>query len=715
MKKLFTLFALLTCFLGAKAIEIVDAEVDFSKYNDISEFKFFGWGGSESARARLSIQDGCLHFHSEEATDPSWDCQFFPIGGFTPEVGVVYTLHYKVKGSINANVSMLGFGQTPYGQFPITTEWVEGTFDYECTEANGNLLMQCGDYVGDWDIAYLKITHEGVEERPAQWNNIIENGDAEGEFGEVPCFQTKEFGMNLGEDNQPSIHPAEIIEEDGNKIFVCHAKEVNPIIVWEADGEQWGVEHKAGDPKPDNAWQNQVWFVLPRPAKEGEQFRLSFKYKASENARVTTQDHTTPGAYLGGGSYGEIKFTTEWQEYSKEFSAPKPNDKGEGMQSIALNLGEDKQYLKDIDFFFDDIKIEEMVLDHGWFVTAKNINSGMVDYDFETATELTYDDGEDAYVATVGKAGDKDSWVNEIMISTVRGNSKAFKAATIKCTITAVDTWTNYEEGSNAKINLPAAGVWNIYVDPVLGQIKVEQVEGDVVKEPLNPEDCINATEVVVNAGERNMNIDEAKAAGLLADPENPTEEEKAQYNGQPWDNQFFLIGNRALEVGEEVYVKFEYKADAAATVGSQNTSGPGNYLFWKGIGSNLDFTTEWQTYEGTITIPEDTKGNQDSWTFNLSNMREANKYYFKNFIFMTGDKTENLINTEGTANLWVKERGVNNNTAYEFGTDPGTDGINSVVEGNAVSGKTFNLAGQRVSKNFKGIVVKNGKKLVVE
>ena len=709
MKKLFTLFALLTCFLSANAKEFVDAEVDFSKYTDISEFKFFGWGASESAVARLSIQDGCLHFQSEEATDPTWDCQFHPIGGFTPEVGVVYTLHYKVKGSINENISLLGLGQTPYGQFPITTEWVEGTFDYECTEANGNLLMQCGGYVGSFDIAYLKITHEGKEERPVQWQNILVNGDAEGEFGEVPCFQTKEFGMNLGEDGQPSIHTGEIIEENGNKIFVCHAKEVNPVIVFEEDTELWGTQYKAGDAKPDNAWQNQVWFVLPRAAKDGEQFKLSFKYKASKACKVSTQDHKEPGAYLGGGSYGDINFTTEWQEYSKEFSAAGT------MQSIALNLGQEI-YTEDVDFFFDDIEVSEMVLDHGLFVTAKNTNSGMVDYDFDTATEFTYDDGEEAYVATVGKAGDQDSWVNEVMISTVRGNSKAFKSATIKATISAVDTWTNYETGSNAKIKLPAAGVWKIYVDDVLKQIMVEQVEGDVVKDPLNPEDCINATEVVVNAGERNMSLDEAKAAGLLADPENPTDEEKAQYNGQPWDNQFFLIGNRALEAGEEVYVKFEYKADAAATVGSQNTTGPGSYLFWKGLG-DLNFTTEWQTYEGTITIPEDTKGNQDSWTFNLSNMREANKYYFKNFVFMTADYTENLIATEGTENLWVKERGVNNNVAYEFGTDPenpGT-GINNVVEGNAVSGKTFNLAGQRVSKNFKGIVVKNGKKLVVE
>ncbi|MCQ2255915.1 MAG: hypothetical protein MJZ29_10500, partial [Bacteroidaceae bacterium] len=137
MKKLFTLIALLAMFMGAKAETIKDAEVIFS---EVTEIPRFSWGGSESAFARLSLQDGCLHFHSEEATDPSWDCQFFPIGGVDAEPGVTYTLHYKVKGDHNGNVSMLGFGQTPYGQFAITTDWVEGTVDYECTEANGNIL-----------------------------------------------------------------------------------------------------------------------------------------------------------------------------------------------------------------------------------------------------------------------------------------------------------------------------------------------------------------------------------------------------------------------------------------------------------------------------------------------------------------------------------------------------------------------------------------------
>lgn len=709
MKKLFTLFALLVCFLGAKAIEITDFAVDYTQVGKST----VGWKADIITDDLITADAEGLHLNNPEVRPNFYDYQLWIFNNAALEVEQTYTIKFVAKvseGSATVRYRIGDWGGGIAGDLVVnSTEYQEYEVSGAATVANCGLLIQFGDYVGTVSFKSVTITHEGKEERPIQWQNIIENGDAEGEFGEVPCFQTKEFGMNLGEDGQPSIHAGEIIEENGNKIFVCHSKEVSPVIVFEEDTELWGTQYKAGDPKPDNAWQNQVWFVLPRAAKDGEQFKLSFKYKASKACKVSTQDHKEPGAYLGGGSYGDINFTTEWQEYSKEFSAAGT------MQSIALNLGQEI-YTEDVDFFFDDIEVSEMVLDHGWFVTAKNTNSGMVDYDFDTATEFTYDEGEEAYVATVGKAGDQDSWVDEIMISTVRGNSKAFKSATIKATISAVDTWTNYETGSNAKIKLPAAGVWNIYVDDVLNQIMAEQVEGDVVKDPLNPEDCINATEVVVNAGERNMNIDEAKAAGLLADPENPTDEEKAQYNGQPWDNQFFLIGNRALEAGEEVYVKFEYKADAAATVGSQNTTGPGSYLFWKGLG-DLNFTTEWQTYEGTIAIPADTNGNQDSWTFNLSNMREANKYYFKNFIFMTADYTENLIATEGTENFWVKERGVNNNTAYEFGTDPENPetGINSVVNGNAASTKVFNLAGQGVSKEFKGIVVKNGKKFIAE
>ena len=249
MKKVFTLLALLTCFLGAKAVEIVDAQVDFSQYNDISEWNFpYGWGGSESAKARLSIQDGCLHFESTEATDPSWDCQFFPIGmGNNAEVDVVYTLHYKIKGSVAQNVSMLGFGQTPYGQFPITTDWVEGTVDYVAASTDGNILMQCGDYIGTIDIAYLKITHEGKEERPVEWLEQLTNGDAEQPWADPNtrwddkennfkiCAWGKEKGHNMNDNGGWDPFPATIEEVDGSHVFVVHGQ----VADTEGDASAW--------------------------------------------------------------------------------------------------------------------------------------------------------------------------------------------------------------------------------------------------------------------------------------------------------------------------------------------------------------------------------------------------------------------------------------------------------------------------------------------
>ena len=291
MRKLFTLVALLTCFLGAKAVVFVDAEVNFAEQTAI---KLYGWGGQGTDR--LSLQDGCLFYHGEEATENPWDVQFFPIGGVEVEVGVTYTLTLKIKGSVEANIFNMSFaGVDKYEALHVTTDWQELSFDYEATGTSGDLLFQCGSYVGDWWIEYMKITHEGKEERPVEWEDILVNGDAEGDFDEVPCAYSKEWGTGVGEDGLPTPHVAVIEDMDGNKVFAVHAKKVDPPLLWDSDGEQWGQQHSAGDPMPDNTWQNQFWINFPRAMKADEQVKISFKYKASKDFRVTTQDHTHPG------------------------------------------------------------------------------------------------------------------------------------------------------------------------------------------------------------------------------------------------------------------------------------------------------------------------------------------------------------------------------------------------------------------------------------
>ena len=685
MRKLFTLFALLTCFLSANAKEFVDAEVDFSKYTDISEFKFFGWGASPSAVARLSIQDGCLHFQSEEATDPSWDCQFHPIGGFIPEVGVVYTLHYKVKGSINKNISLLGLGQTPYGQFPITTEWVEGTFDYECTEANGNLLMQCGDYVGSFDIAYLKITHEGKEERPVEWKEELTNGDAEKSWAELGladvkfddlennfkiCAWSKQKGtnVNMHDDGKEGSDPfpAEIIEEaDGNHAFIVRG------AVADTEGDASG-------------WDNQFWIQSPQSWKEGTELKIHFRYKASVPCKTNTQIHNqTPSNYKHWQAVGDVNFTTEWQEFDGTLIMDSNMANG---WSIAFNLNPDVK--EAVDFYFDDLSWQIMKLDEGYFVAGANAAEGL-DYDLDNAIEFVEDDG--VLVATVGEKG---AYVSQVMISTIRGNDVAFKGATLKPKGTIVndpETWLYYEPASLAKLNLPGAGIWKIYLDTNYNAMAFEMLEGTEIKP--------NPTEVVVKGQERDW---------LGTDKDgNPIEEQVGE--GQPYDNQFFIIANRPLSAGEVTVVEFDYVSTVDAKTTTQCHNGPGEYMHWNCIG-DVNFTTEEQHFSYKLTVPSEADG-MKSIAFNMAEIKGACDYTIKNIVWKLADGTESLIDQTGTNNFYVKEGA--GTAPYQFGTDP--SGINSVSNDNVVSGKAYNLAGQAVSKNFKGIVVKNGKKYVVE
>ncbi|MDO5526146.1 MAG: hypothetical protein Q4F85_08705 [Prevotella sp.] len=696
MKKLFTFFVFLACFLGTKAVEIVDFTVDYTQVGKST----VGWKAEIIQDEWITGDDDGLHLYNPEVTTNFYDYQLHIFNNAALEVDENYTVKIVAKvsdGSAKVRCRVGDWGGGISGEVEVSsTEYQEYILTGKATAASNFLLVQFGDYVGTVSFKSVTITHEGKEQRPVTWQNILTNGDAEGEFGEPACVQSKEFGMHLGDDGQPQVHAAEIVDEGGNKVFVCHAKEVNPVIVWDSDGEQWGVEHKAGDPMPDNAWQNQFWVVLPRAAKDGEQFKLSFRYKASRAAKVSTQDHKEPGAYLGGGSYGDLNFTTEWQEYSKEFSAAGT------MQSIAFNLGQEI-YTEDVDFFFDDVKVEEMVLDHGLFIASANTETGTVAYDFDNAVELTWDDDQQAYAATVGKKGDKDSWVNEVMISTVRGNDKAFKAATIKAVVKKPDVYVDYTEGSNGKIKLPAAGVWTIFVDTENLQMMASQLEGDIVKEPIDIKP--NPTVVVVKGKERDYLAENEDEVGA----------------GNPWDNQFFIIANRNLKPGEETVVEFDYVSTVEANTNTQCGGNEyiGQYLHWSCLG-DVKFTTEEQHFTKEFTIPAEAVGKDDDGNitvemnainFNMAVIKGACDYTIKNIVWKLKDDSETLIDMEGTKNFYVKEGA--GDTAHEFGTETG---INSVVNDTKNSSNAiYNLAGQRVSKDYKGIVIKNGSKYIVK
>ncbi|MCI6337458.1 MAG: hypothetical protein MR802_05915 [Prevotella sp.] len=715
MKKLFTLFAFLACFLGAKAEWVEDYKVDYSNY---SGFPFYVMGfvpewvdgvmtdmGGNFEYAALDNTEGKVsdvtvktnngtEYYKIEKTEGTWH-QYFIADGIPTELDGAYTVKAMVKASEACTVPVnfqwgWGEGQRVSSSLNVGTEWAEVEMDVSGIGGTSCALIAQPNTAAIIEWKYVIVGHNAKPQKPITWLEQLENGTADKTWEELGladvkyddmennykiCAWAKQKGTNVNEETGGSDpFPATIENIDGNNVFVVHG----------------AVADTEGDAA---AWDNQFWIQSQQPWKEGTQLKISFRYKASKACKTNTQMHNQkPSDYKIWYAIGDVNFTTEWQNFEKVFTidASQANT-----WSIAFNLNPDVK--EAVDFYFDDLSWQIMKLDEGYFVAGANAAEGL-DYDLDNAIEFVEEDG--LLVATVGEKG---AYVSQVMISTIRGNDAAFKGATLKPKGTIVndpDTWLDYESASLAKLNLPGAGIWKIYLDTYYNAMAFEMLEGNIV-EPIeiNP----NPTEVVVKGQERDWR-------GTDNDG-NPIEEQVGE--GQPWDNQFFIIANRALSAGEVTVVEFDYVSTVDAKTTTQCHNEPGGYMHWNCIG-DVKFTTEEQHFSYKLTVPSEADG-MKSIAFNMAEIKGACDYTIKNIVWKLEDGTESLIDQTGTKNFYVKEGA--GTAPYQFGTDPDNPetGITNVVDGNSVSGKTFNLAGQAVSKNFKGIVVKNGKKLVVE
>lgn len=695
MKKVFTLIAFLTCFLGAKAVEIEDFTVDYTQVGKST----VGWKADLIQDDWITGDEDGLHLYNPEVTPNWYDYQLWIFNGATLDVDETYTIKIVAKvsdGSATVRCRVGNWDGGISGNIEVnSTDYKEYVITGNSTTTSNGLLVQFGDYVGTVSFKSVTITHEGRVQRPKEYLEQLTNGDAEQSWKELGfdevrfddmennfkiCAWGKVKGENVSESGSWDPFPATIEEmPEGGHAFVVHA----------------AIADTEGDA---SAWDNQFWIQSPKGWKNGTEFKLHFRYKASQNATVGTQIHKQkPSDYLHWQAVGDVNFTTEWQDFDQTVTFNELP--GDGW-SIAFNLNSN---IKDAtDFYFDDLSWQVLKLDEGLFVASANSNTG-IEYDFDNATEFVTDPEDDELmVATVGTAGKEDTWVNEVMISTIRGYDSPFKGATIKPT-GALMEWGPYEDASNYKIKLPAAGVWNIYIAPETKEILFEQVEGDevVVKEPIeiNP----NPTIVVVNGKERDDLADEYNDDGSL---KQIREEEGG--TGQGWDNQFFIIANRELQAGEETVVEFKYYSTVEAKTTTQCHGEPGGYKWWNCIG-DVNFTTEEQTFSKEFTIPTEADG-MKSIAFNMAEIRGACDYTIKEIVWKLKDNTESLIDQTGTKNFYVKEGA--GDTPHEFGTP---SGISNVVTNNTVSTATYNVAGQRVSEDYKGIVIKNGKKYIVK
>ena len=726
MKKIFTLLALLTCFMGVRAADWVEVyKIDYSSYNG---FPFYVMGyvpewfdgvmtdfGSnygyvtldnadgETSDYIVTTQGGTQYYRVPR--EGAWH-QYFIADGIPTIIDGSYRVKAMVKASeaCNINVNMgwgWGDGQQMGTSVAIPTDWTEVEWEYSGIAGSScNLVAQPGGFTGTIEWKYVIVEEYQKEQRPTTWQEWLTSdgqpvivdgnpiptymGDAETPWADpnvrfddqeknfLICAWSKEKGRNMNDDGGWDPFPSDIEEVDGSHVFVCH-------------GQPATTEGDA------SAWDNQFWIQSPKSWKSGDQIKIHFRYKASAPVSSTdTQIHyQNPSNYLIWHAIGNIAFTEEWQEFDGTMTIA---DDMAGGWSIAFNLN---TVVKDaVTFYFDDLSWQSMKLEEGYFVAGSNPSKG-IEYDFDGAVQFVWDDTQEipCYVATIG---DKNTYVSQVMISTVRGNDAAFKSNTIKPAgeiTNDPENWLDYTEASLAKLNLPGEGIWKIRLLDEYRAMSFEMLEGQSI-EPIviNP----NPTLVFIDALERDD----------LAD-ENGTVREEEGGTGQPWDNQFWIVSNRQLAAGESTTVQFKYRSTIPAKASTQSHADPGSYLHWAAIG-DVNFTEEWQDFETTFTVANEAN-NMKSIAFNLSEIKSANRYELKDFVWKLEDGTESLIDQTGSKNFYVKILGGN----PEVFTDP--DGINNVVSNNKVPTVTYNLAGQRVSKDYKGIVITNGKKYIAK
>ncbi len=726
MKKLFTLVALLACFLGAKAEWVVDKEIKYSDYtgfpfyvmgyvpefvdgimtdygsnyryetqatlDDNSQTNDSKWKDGESSVGTVKTSAG-TEYQKVTGAGPYWH-QYFIINQITTEMGGSYTVKAKVKASEETKIDLTmqwgwGTGQsiTQTG-VSIGTEWQEIEVDFnEIAATSCEIIAKPGTSAATIEWEYVIVGHnKKADARPVVWLEQLTNGDECAQMINKP-FEKEMEGIT-GADVAALVKQAPSQTIDGEKVYVVNAPAV--------DAEAYKTKNQKGeDITGHEAWANQFFIVSPVPFKAGEIIKVEFDYKADKEANTNTQAHGQPTYYQHYELLGDVKFTTEWQHLTKEVTVSDQQDGNDGMYSIAFNLNPDLK--EENTYYFKKLSICTMKLDHGYFVAGSNPDAGL-DYDFDNAIEFT-DGGDDILVATVGE---KDAYVSQVMISTVRGNTASFKGATIKSSgeiVSGADEWLDFAAAGLAKINLPGVGIWKIRLNLEYNYISFELIEGTLKeKKPINP----NPTEVVVAGTEREYLQDEAPEGYEFK----KNEEDKPIY-GFPWDNQFCIKANRSLKAGEAITVSFKYKADNAAKVGTQiGGADLGGWMQGEALG-DIEFTSEEQTFTKTFNATE----GMQTITFNMAVVKEANTYKIYDIVWKLEDGTESLIDETGSKNFNVKV------AAGQFEQLGGETAIKSVEAAKkAVPAVKFNLAGQRVSNDYKGIVIDNsGKKYLAK
>lgn len=289
-----------------------------------------------------------------------YDTQFFITWG--EEFALKEGDKFKVTFEYMADTPIDGIGTQAHGAPGAYNHWdmigsVNFTDEWQTFESGEKTISsnQAGNN-GCWTIAFnlakgeentfyfrnivvevygeKRATKTVVSEK-TEWKELVNNNDIEGD--DVSSFYTRTYPYTDGE---PSPH-SELAAGVG------------------VDGSR-GIRIATND-KVETNWDTQFWIKFNEEVPKGASLTVNFDYRADEDAKTTTQSHTSkPGelSYIWYSMIGDVNFTTEWEHFEKTVTVSGDQSTAEKpMGSIAFNMNENDGGVANV-YYLDNISVK---------------------------------------------------------------------------------------------------------------------------------------------------------------------------------------------------------------------------------------------------------------------------------------------------------------------------------------------------------------------
>ena len=430
------------------------------------------------------------------------------------------------------------------------------------------------------------------------WTSVIEGGDMESDMPTYEAWQDGGFDYSAipadawnsfwvhewpGDQTKRYDGTANVVADPADPTNHC----LKVVIRSRAEGEAAGnlTKDYTGNDGTYGSWDCQFFIYAKAPIPAGKEIRLVLDVKADREGSFETQNHSLPGTYIDANSFGNPKYTTEWQTLKLTEFTVSEDEANAGFQSIAFNLCTDEDanvlYLDDIKLQIRDPKEEEGGEAGAWInFMRKGIYS-------------------DDHITGVNSSGDP--W--ECSNFTVQDLNKPEGEQQQKAPIVEVPG----EPGVYA-VQVPVKSYYAKEVED-LDEDGNQQFDDDGNVKMKNVYYWNDGVEIGTSAPAR-------------------------------WQNQFFVSTLHKMVKGEKYRFKFKVKADRPTALGTQAHTGPGQYVSYNTFGSESDFPigTEWTTFElgeaQNKTVPSGANGCQ-TITFDCVSLQDEeaeckpNNFYF--------------------------------------------------------------------------------------